>query len=94
MGSGARLRRCRTPQLAGPAPQFFFAPDRIRKRGDDWGTAELEKRVGEAWHPFADWANGWLEVQRGEGREDLERTYLEVLDAKVGPEIGPILSVS
>ncbi len=80
-------------ELPGPAPKLFFAPDRIRKRGEDWGTAELDKRVAASWHPFAEWAGGWLEVRRGEGREDLEATYLEVLDGKVGPEVGPIISL-
>jgi hypothetical protein len=80
-------------ELPGPGPKFFFAPDRIRKRGEDWGTAELEKRVAAAWHPFAQWSKGWLEVRRGRGRDDLEKTYTEVLDGDVGPEIGPVLSI-
>ena len=81
-------------ELPGPGPKFFFAPDRIRKRGEDWGTAELEKRVAASWHPFAEWAGDWLEVRRKESREDLEATYLEVLDGKVGPEVGPIISLA
>ncbi|MGZ5342284.1 MAG: DUF2855 family protein, partial [Solirubrobacterales bacterium] len=76
-------------ELPGPAPSFFFAPDRIRKRGEDWGAAELEKRVAAAWHPFAEWSGGWLEVRHGEGPEALEKTYLEVLDGEIGPEVGP-----
>jgi len=59
-------------KLPGPAPKLFFAPDRIRKRGEDWGTPELEKRVAAAWHPFAEWSGDWLEVRRGRGREDLK----------------------
>ena len=30
-------------ELPGPGPKFFFAPDRIRKRGEDWGTAETRE---------------------------------------------------
>jgi hypothetical protein len=80
-------------KLPGPAPKLFFAPDRIRKRGEDWGTPELEKRVAEAWHPFAEWSGDWIEVRKGSGREDLEKTYLEVLDGDIGPEIGPVISL-
>jgi hypothetical protein len=80
-------------KLSGPSPKFFFAPDRIRKRGEDWGTADLDKRVAQSWHPLAEWAGGWLDVRRGEGREDLKATYLEVLDGKIGPEVGPIISL-
>ncbi len=79
--------------LPGPKPAFFFAPDRIRKRGSDWGPAELEKRVAAAWHPFAEWSGEWLEVRHGTGREDFERAYTEVLDGEISPEVGPVLSL-
>jgi hypothetical protein len=80
--------------LPGPKPKFFFAPDRIKVRGGDWGPAELEQRVEEAWHPFADWASGWLEAQPGEGKETLERVYREVLEGEIGPEAGPVLTLN
>ncbi|MGZ5322664.1 MAG: DUF2855 family protein [Solirubrobacterales bacterium] len=80
-------------ELSGPKPSFFFAPDRIRVRGEDWGAAELEKRVAAAWHPFAEWSGEWLEVRHGNGPEDLEKTYHEVLDGEIGPEVGPVLSI-
>jgi hypothetical protein len=80
--------------LPGPKPSFFFAPDRIRKRGRDWGPAELERRVAAAWHPFAEWSGEWLEVRRGAGREALEKTYREVLDGEIGPETGPVLTLA
>src|SRR5262249_22032615 len=35
--------------LAGPAPVFFFAPDRINKRAADWGAAQLDQNLAEAW---------------------------------------------
>jgi hypothetical protein len=36
-------------ELHGPSPVFFFAPDRIKKRGVDWGTAKLDQNVADAW---------------------------------------------
>ena len=54
-------------ELPGPAPTFFFAPDRVVKRSKDWGGAGLETRVADAWHPFCEWTGGWLEVIRGRG---------------------------
>lgn len=78
----------------GPEPRLFFAPDRIRKRGKDWGPAELERRVAAAWHPFAEWSGEWLDVRRGEGREALEQAYREVLDGDIGPEVGPVLTLA
>jgi hypothetical protein len=78
--------------LAGPEPVFFFAPDRIKKRGADWGAASLDQQVVDAWHPFAEWTGGWLEVIHGSGPEALQEAYLEVLDGKVDPAAGHVLS--
>jgi hypothetical protein len=78
--------------LPGPKPAFFFAPVRIKKRGADWGAANLDQRVVEAWHPFVEWAGGWLEVIHGRGPGALQQAYLEVLDGKVDPAAGHVLT--
>lgn len=80
-------------ELPGPAPTFFFAPDRVVKRSQDWGGAGLEARVADAWHPFCEWAGGWLEVVRGQGFEAVERAYLEVLEGKIDPKTAHVLSL-
>lgn len=80
-----------SPDLEGPAPVLFFAPDRITKRGADWGTAELDEKVADAWHPFARWASDWLRVERISGQDDLRRAYLELLSGKVDPATGLIV---
>jgi hypothetical protein len=79
--------------LAGPRPVFFFAPDRIKKRGADWGTAQLDQRVADAWAPFAEWASDWLRVERISSVEDIQRAYLELLDGKVDPAAGTIVDL-
>jgi hypothetical protein len=76
--------------LEGPRPVFFFAPDRIKKRGADWGTAQLDQNVAEAWAPFAEWASDWLRVERISSEDDIQRAYLELLDGKVDPAVGTI----
>jgi len=80
-------------ELAGPTPAFFFAPDRVVKRSADWGPAELERRVADAWHPFSEWIGGWLQIERGEGFEGLERAYLEVLGGGVPPSTAHVISL-
>jgi hypothetical protein len=72
--------------LPGPAPTFFFAPDRVSKRSEDWGRAGLESRVADAWHPFCEWIAGWLEPIHGEGFEALRDAYLEVLEGRADPK--------
>jgi hypothetical protein len=80
--------------LPGPTPTFFFAPTRVEKRSTDWGPAELERRVAEAWHPFCEWIAGWLEVNRGQGFEGVESAYLDVLEGRVGPKSAHVISLA
>jgi hypothetical protein len=79
--------------LPGPTPTFFFAPARVEKRSAEWGPAELERRVAEAWHPFCEWIAGWLELDRGEGFEGVKSAYLEVLEGKIGPKSAHVISL-
>jgi Protein of unknown function (DUF2855) len=77
--------------LAGPKPVFFFAPDRLRKRTEDWGPDGMNERLAEAWGPYVEWTRDWLRVEHGSGREDVERIYLELLDGKSDPAVGHVL---
>jgi hypothetical protein len=81
-------------ELPGPAPVFFFAPDRVVKRGEDWGRAVLETRVAEAWHPFCEWIGDRLETIHGEGFEAVRSAYLDVLEGRVAPNRAHILSLT
>ncbi len=80
-------------ELAGPKPAFFFAPDRIRKRGADWGTESLDARVADAWHPFAEWASGWLQVIPVEGEDGIRSAYLALLDGEIDPSAGHVVTL-
>jgi hypothetical protein len=80
--------------LPGPAPVFFFAPDRISKRAREWGRDGLESRVVDAWHPFCEWTAGWLEPIPGEGFEALRDAYLDVLDGTVDPTRAHVLTLA
>ena len=86
MGAGAG-------ELPGPAPTFFFAPDRVDKRSQDWGGAGLQTRVADAWHAFCDWTGGWLDVVRGQGFEAVQSAYLDVLEGRVEPKTAHVLSL-
>jgi hypothetical protein len=78
--------------LDGPSPVFFFAPDRIKKRGADWGTAKLDQNVADVWGPFAEWASKWLRVERISSDDQIQRAYLELLDGKLDPAAGTVVS--
>jgi Protein of unknown function (DUF2855) len=78
-------------ELPGPAPSFFFAPDRVVKRSEDWGAAGLQDRVAEAWHPFCEWTAGWLETIPGSGFDSIRAAYLDVLEGRVDPKHAHVL---
>ena len=79
-------------ELAGPKPVFFFAPDRLRKRTEDWGPKGLNDRIAKAWPPYVEWTRGWLSVEHGSGADDVKRIYLELLDGRSDPSVGHVLS--
>jgi Protein of unknown function (DUF2855) len=79
-------------ELAGPKPVFFFAPDRLRKRREDWGGEGVNERLAETWSPYTEWTRDWLRVEHGSGPKDVERVYRELLDGKSDPAVGHVLS--
>jgi hypothetical protein len=83
-----------TGALPGPAPKFFFAPDRMSKRSADWGPDGVQTRVRDSWGPFGAWLSGWLEVVHGSGPEAVERAYIELLDGRTDPWLGYVMSLS
>jgi uncharacterized protein DUF2855 len=83
----------REGERPGPAPRFFFAPDRVTKRNQDWGRAGLEQRVADAWQPFARWVEGWMDVEPSEGFESVQRIYGELLDNAVPPKTAYVVSL-
>ncbi len=80
-------------ELPGPTPSFFFAPDRVTKRGADWGRAGLEERVADAWHPFCEWTGEWIEPIEGSGFEAVQSAFLDVLEGRVDPKHAHVLSL-
>jgi hypothetical protein len=80
-------------ELPGPPPTVFFAPNRIVKRGKDWGRGELESRVAGAWHPFCEWTATWLETIDGEGFDAVRDAYLDVLEGRVEPTHAHVLTL-
>jgi hypothetical protein len=80
-------------ELPGPTPSLFFAPDRVVKRSADWGRTGLETKVAEAWHPFCEWTQGWLETIPGEGFAGLRNAWPEVLENRVDPRTAHVISL-
>jgi len=80
--------------LPGPRPTFFFAPDRVVKRTADWGREGFERRLAEAWRPYVQWCDGWLEVVEQDGADALQGAYLDLLDGRIDPSQAHVLSLA
>lgn len=78
--------------LPGPQPTFFFAPDRITKRQQDWGPGGFEQRYGAAWGGFVADAPRWLKVERSAGRQAIETAYRAQLEGRTAPDAGVVLA--
>jgi hypothetical protein len=79
--------------LPGPRPTFFFAPDRVAKRTADWGREGFEQRLANAWRPYLQWCDGWLEIVEAQGPQALEDAYLDLLDGRIDPAKAHVLSL-
>jgi len=77
--------------LPGPRPILFFAPDRVKKRQEDWGPGGFEARYGAAWSAFVTDAPRWLKVETGQGQDAMAATYLSVLEGRASPETGCVV---
>ena len=71
----------------------FFAPDRLRKRSQDWGRAGIDERFGEAWRRFASTVEDWVDVQVRSGPEALRETWTEVKSGHTAPRIGHVIAL-
>ncbi|AYV45266.1 DUF2855 domain-containing protein [Caulobacter flavus] len=78
--------------LPGPRPVFFFAPDRIAKRRQDWGAGGFEQRYGAAWSGFVADAPRWLHVNRSQGPEAIAAAWLAQVDGRTRPDTGVTLA--
>ena len=80
--------------MAGPAPELFFAPNHIRDRSREWGPGGLEQRFDAAWGTLMDAAAGWIRVEHRSGRDAVAATYRDMLAGAAEPSVGFVLSVA
>jgi hypothetical protein len=81
-------------ELPGPKPTFFFAPNQLSKRAQEWGPAGLQERYGEAWKRFIDPLGDWMQVIEDRGEDAVRRIYLELLEGNADPRQGHVLSLA
>lgn len=77
--------------LAGPAPQFFFAPTQLAKRGKEWGRDVLNSRLETALATFIHDSDRWLDVEESSGDTALTTIYNSLISGDSRPETGHIV---
>jgi len=78
---------------AGPAPQMFFAPSEVARRGKEWGAEEYGARTTQALTEFVAASRDWLAVEDSHGPAGAQQTWADVHDGEVAPSVGRIVSL-
>jgi hypothetical protein len=98
---GERLRRSvtvgfthRAPgdnsALPGPAPEFFFAPDHIVRRTEQWGGHGMAERIDAARVGFDAAAGSTSEIVHRTGVDEIVDTWIAAVDGGLDPRHGII----
>jgi hypothetical protein len=81
--------------LPGAKPTLFFAPAQIKKRTEEWGAAQLQQCIAQAWHAFMGPVKrveaSWMRVMEGSGVAAVEAVYENVLNGKASPVEGHVV---
>jgi hypothetical protein len=77
----------------GATPTFFFAPTQAQKRTEEWGSGEVQKRIGLSLKDFQQFSDQWMQINRGRGFDIIETTFAKVVQGGISPHEGLILSV-
>ena len=81
------------PKRTATPTAFFFAPDRAKKRIEDWGQAGFADHLGGRWMPFLDSAKDWLTVEKQSGIEAVLENYKDLLNGQSGASKGYLFSL-
>ena len=78
--------------MAGPAPQLFFAPTEVGRRQEEWGREDYAQRCTEALHAFVAGSRDWLTIDRRTGADAVTQAWLDVYHGSVSPDVGVVAS--
>ncbi len=79
--------------LPGARPKFFFAPSQIAKREQDWGRGVALRKASVASAEIAASIKDDIEIDRIQGAQAASCVWRDLLDNKVPPSRGLILSL-
>ena len=74
--------------------KFFFAPAHAEKRQKEWGVLGFQQKIGIAWQQFIDAIQSTISIKEHIGVEELQKLYLDMLNGKIHPKYGNIVSLN
>lgn len=74
--------------------EFFFAPAHAEKRQKEWGLAKFQQNIGVAWQQFIDAIQSTVSIKEHIGAQGLEQLYSDMLNGKINPKYGNIVSLN
>ena len=80
--------------LPGARPTFFFAPGQIDKRNKEWGPGVAMNKAMVASAEVAARVKGNLQVEWIQGAEALSQVWIQLLDNKIPPSKGLMVSLT
>ncbi|MDM0045090.1 DUF2855 family protein [Variovorax dokdonensis] len=84
-------------QLPGPRMVFFFAPDQIRKRTQEWGAQAFGERMADAWRAFServtDAGSPWLRVEHTRGMASMPQVWTSLAAGRLDPRVGHVIEL-
>lgn len=83
----------RAMTLAGPRPEFFFAPTQVKKRVQDWGARGYQQRVAAALRSFVASSRTWMQVEHPRGGAAVAATWREVHAGQAPANAGYVVSL-
>ena len=82
-----------TGKLPGARPKLFFAPGQIAKRDEQWGPGVALAKAMQASAEVALGVRDTLHVVWVKGSDELVQTWNELLDNKIPPSTGLMVSL-
>ena len=73
---------------------FFFAPEYAEKRQKEWGLSRFQQKIGIAWQQFITAIQPVILIKEYFGPEKLKQLYLDMLNGRIEPEDGNIVSLN
>lgn len=79
--------------LPGPRPEFFFAPDHVKARLEDWGPKEFARRYGDAWLGFAKASGEYFSYDSRSGSKGALDVYNALIKGEFDPKSGFVIEL-